>query len=153
MVVLKAYHAARKEFEKLKRGHLANAAVQRFCQELLAALERLVPDSFINLYDVERLAHIERYIKAMQIRAQRALLDFEKDRAKDKEVKSIADRLEKLLKTLSPLATAEKRKALEEFFWMIEEFKVSIFAQELKTAIPVSKKRLEKKLSEINRMI
>ncbi len=153
LVVLKAYHAARKEFEKLKRGHLANAAVQRFCQELLAALERLVPDSFINLYDVERLAHIERYIKAMQIRAQRALLDFEKDRAKDKEVKSIADRLEKLLKTLSPLATAEKRKALEEFFWMIEEFKVSIFAQELKTAIPVSKKRLEKKLSEINRMI
>jgi ATP-dependent helicase HrpA len=36
---------------------------------------------------------------------------------------------------------------------MIEEYKVSIFAQELKTACPVSKKRLEKKLAEINRMI
>jgi ATP-dependent helicase HrpA len=36
---------------------------------------------------------------------------------------------------------------------MIEEYKVSIFAQELKTAVPVSKKRLQEKLSQIMRMI
>jgi ATP-dependent helicase HrpA len=35
---------------------------------------------------------------------------------------------------------------------LIEEYKVSVFAQELKTAVPVSKKRLEKKLKEIERM-
>ncbi len=153
LVVLKAYHTARKEFDKLYRDHLANAAVQHFCEDLKSALKRLVPDSFIHLYDVERLAHIERYIKAMRIRAERALLDFEKDRAKDQEVQSVAARLDKLLQALSPNATAEKRMALEEFFWMIEEYKVSIFAQELKTAFPISKKRLEKKLAEINRMI
>jgi ATP-dependent helicase HrpA len=89
----------------------------------------------------------------MQIRARRALLDFEKDQAKDRQVNTFADRLDKLLQALSANATAEKRNALEDFFWMIEEYKVSIFAQELKTAYPVSKKRLEKKLAEINRMI
>ncbi|MDX1708100.1 MAG: DUF3418 domain-containing protein, partial [Desulfobacterales bacterium] len=152
LAVLKAYHAARKEFDQLKRSYLTNAAVQHFCEDIISDLGRLVPDSFIRLYGIERLAHIERYINAMQIRARRALLDFEKDRAKDKEVKSVADRLGKMLKALSSNTTADKREALEELFWMIEEYKVSIFAQELKTAFPVSKKRLEKKLAEINRM-
>jgi ATP-dependent helicase HrpA len=153
LVVLKAYHQVRKEFDKLKRTHPANTAVQYFCQDLVSALERLVPDKFIQLYDSERLAHIERYIHAMQIRVRRALLDFEKDQAKDRQVRSVADHLEKLLQSLSGNATAEKRKALEDLFWMIEEYKVSIFAQELKTAYPVSKKRLQKKIAEINRMI
>jgi ATP-dependent helicase HrpA len=36
---------------------------------------------------------------------------------------------------------------------MLEEFKVSVFAQELKTAIPVSAKRLDRKLKEIDRMV
>ena len=70
-----------------------------------------------------------------------------------RQVKSVADHLDKLLQSISGNATAEKRKALEDLFWMIEEYKVSIFAQELKTAYPVSKKRLEKKIAEINRMI
>ena len=153
LVVLKAYHQVRKEFDKLKRSHPANTVVQYFCQDLVSALERLVPDTFIQLYDSERLAHIERYIHAMQIRVRRALLDFEKDQAKDRQVKSVADHLDKLLQSISGNATAEKRKALEDLFWMIEEYKVSIFAQELKTAYPVSKKRLEKKIAEINRMI
>ena len=116
-------------------------------------LAQLVPESFINLYDMERLAHIERYIKSMEIRAQRAMVDLEKDQTKVKEVKSFSDRLDELVKTLSTNATEDKRSAIEEFFWMIEEYKVSIFSQELKTAIPVSKVRLEKKLGEIKRMI
>jgi ATP-dependent helicase HrpA len=89
----------------------------------------------------------------MEIRAQRALVDFEKDQAKAMDVKSFSDRLDKMIKTLSPNASDDKREALEELFWMIEEYKVSIFAQELKTAFPVSAKRLEKKLAQIVRMI
>jgi ATP-dependent helicase HrpA len=151
--VLKAYHNVRKEFDKLKRANLNNHAVQNFCKDLIADLVRLVPESFINLYDTDRLIHLIRYIKCMEIRAQRALVDLEKDQAKARDVKSFSDRLDKMIKTLSPNASNDKREALEEFFWMIEEYKVSIFAQELKTAFPVSKKRLEKKLAEINRMV
>jgi ATP-dependent helicase HrpA len=87
------------------------------------------------------------------IRAQRALLDFEKDQAKAAEVNKFADRLIRLLASLSPSVSDEKRQAIEDFFWMLEEYKVSIFAQELKTAIPVSAKRLKNKLGEIERMV
>jgi ATP-dependent helicase HrpA len=58
-----------------------------------------------------------------------------------------------MINTLSQHASAEKRNAVEEFFWMLEEFKVSVFAQELKTAFPVSKKRLQSRLKQIERMI
>jgi ATP-dependent helicase HrpA len=54
---------------------------------------------------------------------------------------------------VSSRTTGEKKDALEKFRWMIEEFKVSLFAQELKTAFPVSAVRLKKKMREIDRMI
>ncbi len=151
--VLKAYHKVRKEFDKLKRANLNNHAVQNFCKDLIADLVRLVPESFVNLYEMDRLIHLIRYINCMEIRAQRALVDFEKDQAKARDIKTFSDRLDKMIKTLSPNASNDKRAALEEYFWMIEEYKVSIFAQELKTAFPVSEKRLEKKLAQIKRMI
>jgi ATP-dependent helicase HrpA len=59
--------------------------------------------------------------------------------------------LNKQLKKLSQ-SSAEKKAAVEEYFWLIEEFKVSVFAQELKTPVRVSKKRLENKLQAIERM-
>ncbi|MEE9495494.1 MAG: DUF3418 domain-containing protein, partial [Desulfobacterales bacterium] len=153
LAVLKAYHNMRKEFDKLKLANPDNHAVQNFCKDLIAELVRLVPESFVNLYDMARMTHLIRYIKCMEIRVQRALVDFEKDEAKAKDVKTFSDRLDKMIKTLSPNASNDKREAIEEFFWMIEEYKVSIFAQELKTAFQVSKKRLEKKLAQIMRMI
>ena len=151
--VLIAYHKVRRELEKLRLANLDNLTVQNFYEDLIGELERLLPESFVNLYEMERLVHVERYIKSVQIRAQRAVVDFEKDQAKLKEVKTFSSSLDELVKALSPNASDEKRLAIEEFFWMIEEYKVSVFSQELKTAVPVSKKRLEKKLAEIKRMI
>ncbi|MEE4262582.1 MAG: DUF3418 domain-containing protein, partial [Desulfobacteraceae bacterium] len=153
LAVLKAYHSLRKELDKLKRANPNNHAVQNVCKALMADLVRLVPESFVNLYDMNRLTHLIRYIKCMEIRARRALVDFEKDQAKARDVKTFSDRLDKMIKSLSPDASSDKREALEEFLWMLEEYKVSIFAQELKTAFPVSGKRLEEKLAQIRRMI
>ena len=95
---------------------------------------------------------IERYIKALTIRAQRGVLNFEKDQARANELQPYADKLEELMITLSPSVSEEKKNAIEAYFWLIEEYKVSLFAQELKTAFPVSKKRLNQKLKEIERM-
>ena len=127
--------------------------MQNFYKDLIRELAQLVPESFVDLYDMQRLVHLERYMKSMEIRAQRAMVDFEKDQARANEVKTFSASLDKLVKALSPNATDDKRSAIEEFFWMIEEYKVSVFAQELKTAFPVSKKRLEEKLAQIMRMI
>jgi len=51
------------------------------------------------------------------------------------------------------MTAPEKRAALEDVFWMLEEYKVSVFAQELKTAFPVSAKRVSVKLAQIERMV
>jgi ATP-dependent helicase HrpA len=46
----------------------------------------------------------------------------------------------------------EKKKLIEELFWMIEEYKVSLFAQELKTPYPVSPKKLNQLIEEIEKL-
>ena len=111
-----------------------------------------VPPDFIALYDRSRLACIERYLRALALRARRALVDPEKDRTKSQGPQIYAERLQRLLATLGPPSSPQKRQALEELVWMIEEYKVSIFAQELKTAGPMSPKRLDEKIAEIERM-
>jgi ATP-dependent helicase HrpA len=95
---------------------------------------------------------VPRYLKALTIRAERGIIHLEKDRIKTAEFKVFYDYLQDFRNSILPRTSEEKRKAIEEFAWMVEEYKVSLFAQELKTPFPVSKKRLEKKIKEIERI-
>jgi len=151
--VLETYYKTRTAVYDLEISGSVNNEALSFLNRLKEELTRLVPENFVDLYDSMRFVHLVRYIKAIEIRAQRALINFKKDKAKAKELKIFADSLNELLKGLSPLVSKEKKNAVEEYFWLIEEYKVSLFAQELKTAIPVSRKRLENKLKEIERMV
>ncbi len=147
--VIQAHAAASREMEALSGAKGLLASIHGRLEE---DMSHLVPHNFIGLYDRPRLAHVARYLRGLALRARRAIVDPEKDRAKSQDPQAYADRLRGLLQTLSPESTAEKRQALEELVWMIEEYKVSIFAQELKTAGPMSPKRLEEKIREIERM-
>ncbi len=151
--ILTAYHDARSRFYKLQQANHANSMAISFFQELIRELDGLVPMTFVEIYDIARLDHLVRYIRAAAIRARRAVVDFERDRSKSNEIVKFTDGLKQLLKELSPSVSDEKRQAVEDYFWMVEEYKVSVFAQELKTAIPISAKRLEMKLKEIRRMV
>jgi ATP-dependent helicase HrpA len=52
---------------------------------------------------------------------------------------------------VSPISvSAEKRAAVNELRWMIEEFKLALFAPEIKTAFPISAVRLARKIAEID---
>ena len=151
--VLEAYQATRKIFSNLETTNRANVRAIDFLKRLRNELATLVPQTFIALYDDAQLGRMVRYIKAIGIRAQRGILNLEKDQERTSELMIYSESLNDLVKSISPLTTAEKRGAIEDFFWMLEEYKVSIFAQELKTSIPVSRKRLDEKLKEIQRMV
>jgi ATP-dependent helicase HrpA len=151
--VLIAYHETRSQIHKLQQGSRKNSRMVSFFQELSAELARLVPGTFITIYEKQRLGHLTRYLQAAAIRARRAAVDFDKDQSKSKGIVKFTEGLDQLLRELSPRASDEKRQAVEEYFWMIEEYKVSVFAQELKTAIPISAKRLAQKLGQIQRMV
>jgi ATP-dependent RNA helicase HrpA len=151
--VLNAYHESRSRISKLQQTNRLNSMAVSFFEELTRELEYLVPETFVAIYDMKRLDHLPRYLQAAAIRARRAVVDFEKDRSKSKEIVKFTVGLNQMLKELSPSVSVEKRQAIEDFFWMVEEYRVSVFAQELKTAIPISAKRLDKKLKEIGRMV
>jgi ATP-dependent helicase HrpA len=68
------------------------------------------------------------------------------------QIRPHGERLARLLAGLTSASSDEKRRGIEAYFWMLEEFKVSVFAQELKTPIPISAKRLDKKAAELERM-
>jgi ATP-dependent helicase HrpA len=153
MKVLDAYHSTRTTIHTLESASAGNRSVLGLCAHIRRELECLIPPNFPELYTLDRLTHIPRYLKAMKLRAERGANDPEKDRSKAAQVDALKEALCRMTAELSPRASQNKRQALEDYRWMIEEFKVSLFAQELKTPFPVSSKRLEKKRKEIERMV
>ncbi len=151
--ILDAYYDARNRIYEIQKANRNTRMAISYFEERGRELEHLVPPTFVAIYNIQRLDHLPRYLQAAAIRARRAAVDFDKDRAKSKEIIKFSEKLNQMLKALSPAVSDEKRQAIESYFWMLEEFKVSVFAQELKTAIPVSAKRLDRKLKEIDRMI
>lgn len=111
---------------------------------LRAELDWLLPANFLAVIAFERLPHWPRYLKALLVRADRALLNPGKDAEKAKLVQPYLDALRQFSGAESlPIAA---RSALGDFRILVEEFKVSVFAQELGTAQPVSAKRLDAQL-------
>ena len=109
-------------------------------------LTEIVPADFLQQFNTEQMTSAIRYCKALQIRMERAYASPEKDQVKAEQILSFISRFKELCpKEPSP----ECLKLLEEYRNMLAEFKISIFAQEMKTRFPVSTKRLEKIWQEI----
>ncbi len=112
--------------------------------DLHEQLASLVYPGFVRELDRERLAHLPRYLRAMRIRAERLRQDPTRDQARMLTVRGYWDEYLKL--------SAERGSddaELAPLRWLIEELRVSLFAQELKTAEPVSPKRLTAVIKDI----
>ena len=109
-------------------------------------LQRLVPKRFLTVTPYAQLQHFPRYLKAITARLEKWRGDPARDAARMAELKPQEQRYWRLV--------AERKGALDarmqEFRWLVEELRVSFFAQELKTPQPVSIKRLEKAWSQLN---
>ncbi len=116
-------------------------------QSIDAELRALVPPSFLAEVPFERLAHLPRYLRALRIRAEKASLNPAKDQERVRQLAPYAEALRKFMAS-PPVSEAARREA-EELRWMLEEFKVSVFAQEVGTAAPISAKRLDQQLERI----
>jgi len=115
--------------------------------DYLNHLDAVLPVDFLTTFDSRRLKNCRRYLKALLIRMDRAHVDPARDKTRAQEVSIHEDRLQSVSgkQTFSP----DYERVREEYREMIDEFRVSVFAQELKTAYPVSIKRLEKKWREL----
>ena len=148
-----AYNETWTAVHNLELNNVDNPRAVNHLSHLRDEMARLVPKHFISLYDSDRLQHLIRYLKAISLRAERGLVDFERDQSKAEHVRVYTRQLNDLLGGLSMETSKDKRREIEAFFWLIEEYKVSLFAQEVKTPVPISKKRLDIKLKEIEQMV
>ncbi|MDD5233285.1 MAG: DUF3418 domain-containing protein, partial [Syntrophales bacterium] len=107
---------------------------------------------FALRYTRERLRRLPVYMSALLERAERGLLHLEKDRIENVAVKTFEERCEAIAGSVDPASSSDKVKAIEEFRWMLQEYRISVFAPKIRTLYPVSPKRLERKLEEISSM-
>jgi ATP-dependent helicase HrpA len=124
--------------------HLEAPAAIRAANPLAAELAGLVSSRFLDRIAYDRLTHLPRYLKALLIRAERAALNPAKDRERLRQLAPYQDALKEL--QAQPARSPAAQRQIEAFRWMVEEFKVSLFAQEVGTAVPVSPKRLDQQL-------
>lgn len=98
-------------------------------------LDTLLPKRFLEQIPFERLSEIPRYLKAMSVRAERAALNPAKDTERQRQIAPYVATLQQWRAANHPTAN--------QLAWLVEEFKVSLFAQELGTKQPVSARRLD----------
>jgi ATP-dependent helicase HrpA len=111
--------------------------------DLREQLENLMHAGFVRELSRGRLAHFPRYLKAMRLRAERLRVDASRDQARLLAVQGYWREYLKLRASGVPAAQ------LDELRWLVEEMRVSVFAQELKTAEAVSPKRLQKSIDSL----
>lgn len=121
--------------------------------ECLNNLSVICPGDFLHKFSNERLYDLPRYLKAIEIRAERGVLDPQKDLDRIDKMQSVLSQQKNMLDEMHEGVSAEKKEAVEEFSWLLEEFKVSVFAQQLKTKVKVSEKRLIDRIHEIREML
>ena len=106
----------------------------------------LVFPGFLKAVPPERLKHYDRYLRGVRVRIDRARSNPSGDRTKESRVSPYWERYREAILGKGPKIA--NRDALAEFRWMVEEFRVSVFAPEVRAAIPVSEKRLDAKWAE-----
>ncbi len=129
--VLADYHTLPKKLQGVKSHALASADMQ-------SQLQALMTKRFIADNDYVQLAHFPRYLKALAVRIDKLRADPARD------AKLMADWAQAAAPWQRALKSRHGDPKMNEYRWMLEELRVSLFAQELRTPMPVSVKRLQK---------
>jgi len=137
--VLTEFAAASRKVKDTKIQHeaLADAAQQ---------LQRLVGKRFVTDTPYSQLQHFARYLKAVVLRLDKLRADPARDAAKLAELRPLEQKYWRLVAERKGVSDAR----MQEFRWLLEELRVSFFAQELRTPQPVSVKRLDKAWQQLN---
>jgi ATP-dependent helicase HrpA len=136
--ILLEYHAVGRELEKVYPP-----MVHRSVADLREQLKHLVYGGFLSATPQQWLRHLPRYLKAMSIRLRKLMnAGLARDAAAMAEISGFWEQYKQRQATYDRQGRSDAN--LELFRWMLEEFRVSLFAQELKAAVPVSAQRLQK---------
>lgn len=141
------------EIARLLSGILAeHAALQKrlaqfkafsaVVEDIKAQWARLLPKGFVTAIAFDQLRHYPRYLKAASLRLDKLRADPGRDERLARDFAQVARPFER--ERAASIKSGFTDPQLEAFRWLLEELRVQLFAQELKTPAPVSVKRLQK---------
>ena len=131
-----------------KRLAQAKAISSNAYADMLSQSQRLIHAKFVAQTPYEHLVHLPRYLKGILLRIEKLRANPNRDAQCLEEWQSVANPCTKLLSAQRVQGSALDPR-LEEFRWQLEELRVALFAQELKTPTPMSVKRLQKILESL----
>ncbi|MGB7988618.1 MAG: DUF3418 domain-containing protein, partial [Candidatus Methylophosphatis roskildensis] len=117
-------------------------ALPQVVEDIRAQCAALVGRRFVAELPFERLQQLPRYLKAASLRIEKLRADPARDGRLLAEWKSLAAPFERERSQRARSGVADPQ--LDEFRWLLEELRVALFAQELRTPMPISVKRLQK---------
>jgi ATP-dependent helicase HrpA len=123
------------------------AAGSQLRDDVEVQLAGLVYRGFVARTGMARLAHLVRYLTAMVRRLDSAALDPGRDAVRMRQVHEVEDAFHQVVDGLPPARRLDDD--VQSVHWLIEELRVSVFAQQLGTAAPVSAKRVRAALAAV----
>ena len=140
--ILERAAAVHRGLKKLTQLHWIDTV-----SDIRQQLDALLFSGFIETLDQSRLAHYPRYLQAIEQRLDKLEGQYQRERQQTLALRAVTEPLWQRIKPeeLGPSTTP----AIIEYRWMLEEYRVSVFAQTLGTAMPVSEKRLKALWREI----
>ncbi len=138
--VARQAHAVLIEHQAAQRKLKDARAPREVADDIQAQLQRLVPKRFLATTPWAALQHLPRYLKGVVLRLDKWRADPARDAARLAELRPLEQRWQRKVAELKGAPHAR----LDEYRWLLEELRVSLFAQELRTPQPVSVKRLDK---------
>ena len=142
---LQAYADLQKKLPQAKAASTAAHA------DIQTQIQGLVFPKFVSEIPYMQLVHLPRYLKGVAMRIDKLRANPSRDAQCQKDWESVQRPWQKLLqgsKGSASYAMVEDQ-ALQDFRWQLEELRVALYAQELKTPTPMSLKRLEKVLTSL----
>jgi ATP-dependent helicase HrpA len=134
-LILAEYYTLPKKFQGIK-AHAQSA------QDMQSQVQALIGKRFVADNDYANLMHFPRYLKAINVRLEKLRADAARDARLMAEWAQVATPWQRAQKDRHGGKNGDPK--MDEFRWLLEELRVSLFAQELRTPMPVSVKRLQK---------
>jgi ATP-dependent helicase HrpA len=126
---------------------VANPVYREASDDIVRQIQGLGPGDFLYKVSFARWQHFPRYLKALEVRLGKLPNNLGRDSEASRELARLWQGYENRLRQLE--AREQDTSLLEQFRWLLEEYRVSLFAQPMKTALPVSAARLAKLWADI----
>ncbi|TDK27584.1 ATP-dependent RNA helicase HrpA [Arthrobacter crusticola] len=138
--------SSHRRISKLLKGTTSLAMITAL-NDIRSQLEHLVYPGFVAKTGYAQLSHLPRYLRGIEMRLEKLASNVARDSAGTAVVQRLEDEYDD---AVAALAAGARKSApdLQRVRWMLEELRISLFAQELGTAYSVSEKRIRAALGE-----